>query len=224
MKASEVAFVAPKVLDATPKVQEDLFKGLSVEFYFDNDMPDKRNNNTFTLTNYEKTFESYQSKRAEFIQKNKATEDKTDIAAFFDQELQTGYQQWLDYTATLLKYLKSGHTIELVLGGYSSSKAAADYNDRLSQRRISSVLNQLYTMQNGDFQPFMQTGQLRIRWEAHGSRQAEPLSVGADPVYSVSASRQRKVKIFEVKRLEIPPTTAPYAGFELLKPFLAAFH
>jgi tetratricopeptide (TPR) repeat protein/outer membrane protein OmpA-like peptidoglycan-associated protein len=219
LSPKEVSFDAPKA----PEVTQDLFKGLSVEFYFDNDMPDTRSNKTFTSIHYNETFKAYQSKRAEFVKKNNKNADKQSIEYFFDQELQTGYQQWLDYTAVLLKYLNEGHTIELVLGGYASPTASTDYNNRLSQRRISSVLNQLYTMQNGVFQPFMKNGGLRIRWEAYGSRTADALLPSDNPIYSVNASRQRKVKIFEVKRLEVPTTNEPYSGFELLKPFLASF-
>lgn len=206
------------------------FTGLPVVLYFDNDRPDKSSKTTFTMLSYGETFANYMSKQSEFVQNAaKLRKDGSDdIQQFFYDSIQSGYVKLMDFSNLLQNYLNNGNSLEVVMQGFASPLAATDYNANLTSRRISSVLNHFYTFNNGVLQDYMQKGRLRIRIEPLGETLAKT-GVSDDPkqralsVYAVDASRERKVMILEINRLNVIQSNEMYAGFDLLKPYLAAF-
>ncbi len=206
------------------------FTGLPVVLYFDNDRPDKSSKATFTMLSYGESFATYMSKQGEFVQNAaKLKQDGSDdIQRFFYDSIQSGYMKLMDFSNLLQNYLNNGNSLEVVMQGFASPLAATDYNENLTSRRISSVLNHFYTFNNGALQDYMKKGRLRIRIEPLGESHAKA-GVNDDPkqralsVYAVDASRERKVVILEINRLNILQSNEMYAGFDLLKPYLAAF-
>jgi outer membrane protein OmpA-like peptidoglycan-associated protein len=206
------------------------FTGLPVVLYFDNDRPDKSSKTTFTMLSYGESFATYMSKQGEFAQNAaKLKQDGSDdIQRFFYDSIQAGYIKLMDFSNLLQNYLNNGNSLEVVMQGFASPLAATDYNESLTSRRISSVLNHFYTFNNGALQDYMQKGRLRVRIEPLGETKART-GVSDDPkqramsVYAVDASRERKVVILEINRLNIIQSNEVYAGFDLLKPYLSAF-
>jgi hypothetical protein len=77
--------------------------------------------------------------RQEYV-KNLAGEDSfvasRRIEAFFDREVNNGYESLLRFSENTLEIMKEGgFKVELVIQGFTSPRASADYNYDLSQRR-----------------------------------------------------------------------------------------
>lgn len=189
------------------------FTGLPVVLYFDNDHPNPRTTTPVTKLTYGETFTSYISKQAEFFNayykgNQEVSADKAnEISEFFTNDVQKGYDKLLNFSNLLFHYLEEGYSLEMVLEGYASPLAATDYNRNLTARRVSSVANHLFNFNGGILRKYLQNGQLRLRVEPYGESQAAA-SVSDDglnrklSVYSVEASRERRVQIKEVNRIE----------------------
>ncbi len=95
--------------------------------------------------------------------------------------------------------------IEVVLQGFASPRAPSTYNDLLSSRRISSVINQFRRYSDGKLIKALNEGRLKIVQEPLGETKA-PLYVSDDiadernSIFSVPASRERRVEIIDVRR------------------------
>ncbi|MFQ5447653.1 MAG: hypothetical protein ACE5FF_12040 [Saprospiraceae bacterium] len=103
-----------------------------------------------------------------------------------------------------MKRLEKGERVEIVIKGYTSPRAKSEYNDRLAQRRISSLRNHFDTYDSGVFQPFLKNGNLVISEAPFGETKAstdvsDDLSDERNSIYSVAAAKERRVEIVEVK-------------------------
>lgn len=186
---------------------------LPLVLYFDNDEPDKRTYKTRTTLRYEQTYPPYYARRQEFIdawssplsgeEKSQAEEE---VINFFDKEVKQGNEQLRTFIALLEKALiDENQKVEIVLQGYASPRASRAYNDALSKRRISSVLNQITKYSDGKLNEYVQNKQLVILEQAYGSRRAPRYVSGSirdvrNSIYSIPASRERRVEIIQVKR------------------------
>lgn len=189
------------------------FTGLPVVLYFDNDHPNPRTTTPVTKLSYGETFTSYIGKQSEFFNayyqgNQEVSADKAnEISEFFTNDVQKGYDKLLNFSSLLFNYLEEGYNLEMVLEGYASPLAATDYNRNLTARRVSSVANHLFNFNGGILRKYLQNGQLRLKVEPYGETQAAT-SVSDDglnrklSVYSVAASRERRVQIKEVNRIE----------------------
>jgi hypothetical protein len=212
------------------------FTGLPVTLYFDNDYPNPRTRDTLTSYTYDETYEAYYPKQQEFL--SMFYKDNRDISAgganeiqgFFTNEVKVGYDKLMEFSSLLVGYLAQNHKMEIVVEGYASPIAKSDYNVFLSARRISSVINHFKTYNGGVLYPYLTNGLLSIRVLPYGNTTA-PASVSGDPnnrkqsVYSVEASRERRVVIKEINNLgatntlmgggqtgSVFPTKSAYSG------------
>ena len=98
-------------------------------------------------------------------------------------------------------------TLEIQVEGYASPIAPSDYNRYLTSRRISSVKNHLQRYNGGVLQPYLDNNQILIVEVPNGEEEAAP-GVSPDPndrrksVYAPRASRERRVRIIDIKRRE----------------------
>lgn len=198
-----------KQLYLQPDIQE-LNSMLPMTLYFDNDYPDPKSWSNTTTSNYEDLFYSFYRKQAEFVfnyTNNKSASDRTlaeaEIRDFFENDLRLNYDSLGIFSEALVSYLRSGQLATISIRGFASPLAQAEYNNRLSSRRVECVKNHFRTYRNGIFQPYLTNGQLLLEEKAFGDNEA-PSTVPSDPndksnsVYSPAASRQRKVEIVEV--------------------------
>ncbi len=196
----------------TPPNFEKLEDFLPLALYFDNDEPDKRTNRTTTKKSYEETFEKFYPRKSEFVEqytkpiKNEEEVDEAslNIEDFFEESVKLGFDHLQLFSEILLKRLKNGDRVEIVIKGYTSPRAKTEYNDFLAQRRISSLRNQFERWQNGTFEPYLKAGKLVISEAPFGESQSatgisDDLFDERNSIYSVGASRERRVEIIEVK-------------------------
>ncbi len=194
-----------------PELPTTLEEFLPLKLYFDNDEPDRRTRRRTTRKTYVSTFGKYYNRKAEYVRRyTKGMEDDAAsdatlaIETFFDEELKKGMDHLERFSEILLRRLQAGDTVEIVLKGFTSPRAETDYNDRLAQRRISCVRNQFQTWKAGAFENYLDSGQLIISEAPFGETMvsapvSDDLKDERNSIYSVEASRERRVEIVEVK-------------------------
>lgn len=184
---------------------------LPITLFFDNDQPDPRTRATTTQQSYDQTVNRYLTRRELFIETYSANLQgaEKEIAAaqlgkFFDDEVQTGYIKLEVFAGNLDLFLKGGSTIEIMVKAFASPLATSEYNLALTQRRIASVRNYFRKFQNGIFESYIRSGQLKVSTLPLGESQAAPgVSDNARDkrrsVFSLEASRERRAEILEVR-------------------------
>ena len=163
--------------------------------YFHNDEPDPRNNDTITTIPYTECQQHLLALRDIYVEHQTTAEDSTLTTEFFDSCVEGNYrrvEQLFDYIESLLD---DGHHITLTIAGYASPVFRSDYNQRLSQRRISSFINMIKLWRNGLFNEAMADGKLEIRQKPHGAIAPTTASQSADPVYGLPAALARRIEI-----------------------------
>lgn len=193
----------------TPKIKEARSL-LPLVLYFDNDQPDPRTLKTETKFAYDELFRNYIGRKDEYLREfSKGLDEKrkksaeTAIQRLFEQTIVPAYMR-LDSVARLLSdELTDGKKIRLVVRGQASPLASAKYNDNLSKRRISSLVNYLMGYGNKTLAEFEKKGSLVIEWKPVGKSLA-PASVSDDlkdlrnSVYNPDAALERKIEVIDV--------------------------
>lgn len=189
---------------------------LPIKLYFDNDVPDPKSKLATTTTTYFQTYNRYMFmrgdyKRAHNIPANKDSYDSIceEIDYFFDSEVQDNCERFEQFLDLMLDDLKAAHRISMTVEGYASPVHTSEYNQLISKRRIASIVNQIMEYKKGILTRYMGTGggSLQIREVAYGSSHAQE-GVSADrsqankSVYSVEASRERRIEIQDYQYLE----------------------
>lgn len=201
----------PVVAPPPPGPPSRLEDFLPFALYFDNDEPDKRTRKTVTRRDYTQTFYPYYERREEYIAEytrglNNSELEQAEAAmeSFFEDEVRKG-QEWLLHFAQILsERLILGDSVEIFIKGFTSPRAESDYNLALGKRRISSLRNFFNTYENGVFQPFLNTSQLKITERSFGETTArkevsDDLFDVKNSVFSIGAAKERRVEIVEIK-------------------------
>lgn len=186
-----------------------LFSMLPVSLYFDNDRPDPNTLSTRSTVNYQKSYTSYFKKKEEFIKiynqfsDASTQEDSSAMTNFFNNELKAGKEKFDRFLTVLETDLRNGKKYEIFVKGFASPLAKSGYNLNLSQRRIHSVYQSFHNYKKGVFMKYIQNGQLKLSQKPFGESTA-PAGISdkkSDPrsVYTVEASRERRVEIVEIK-------------------------
>ena len=189
---------------------------LPLTLYFDNDKPRYARTSadtTVTLT-YGETYNTYLARRTTFksgYTKNLVGTPRefasNEIDRFFEDEVIKGWNDLQAFSEQLLPYLKAGNEIEIIVEGYASPLADSVYNDRLTKRRISSVINQLSVFSQGELSDYLERGILIVKEEPKGEETAattisDNKQNQRASVFSPAASRERRVRITDVRRQE----------------------
>ena len=185
---------------------------LPLAVYFDNDYPNPDTYYRTTRKTYDDTYPPYLDKKEEFKTEftdpligNSKVQAEDEIERFFEYDIREGRNNLVKFLQILYDELEKGEELEIVIQGFASPRAPSSYNDRLSSRRISSILNQFRRYANGVLRPYQNSGQLKIIQEPLGETKA-PIYVSDDykdtrnSIYSVPASRERRVEIINVRR------------------------
>lgn len=177
------------------KWNESLSKFLPAIAYFDNDYPDPKSQLTTTNANYKDLYENYISKRAKFV--DYIGEEET--SKLFDT-IGTEFNKLIQIYGALKEILDRGKEVKLQFAGYTSPLSTVGYNQKLSSRRIESVMNYLFSLENGYLKKYLDNQQLTFEEVPLGKSKApESISDKADDyrnsVYGRNASMQRKVEI-----------------------------
>ncbi len=181
-------------------------KMLPITLYFHNDEPNPKSKTTKTQLSYRDCYLSYLGKRGDYQRENAGDEQQ-----IYGSLVEPGYKQLDAFLKELYAVAASGLEIELEIKGYASPLAKDNYNTNLTQRRISSFINQMLGVREGAFKPFVQTaanptGNLKILLTPLGESKAnqgisdDPTKV-AQSVYSLAAAKERRI---EIARLNLP--------------------
>lgn len=184
---------------------------VGLELYFDNDQPEPNSKSTATNKRYDELFKNYLKRKSIFEKsytKGETGENKSrsmnTLNDFFENDVIGGYSKFNKFMTDLLEELKSGQHIELNIKGYASPRFDLKYNLVLGQRRVNSVRNEMLAFQNGVFKPYFKNHQLILNQISYGEELApadvsDNLQDQKGSIYSVKASKQRKVELISVK-------------------------
>lgn len=197
---------APALPD-TPLHALDL---LPLSLYFHNDEPDAHTLDTVTKLDYTAAWTHYMHLRNEYCgaQPSPADKRKWDsvqkgVGYFFDNELEQGHSNLLQFLQLLLRDLRNGQRITLTVDGYASPLFEDCYNVNLSKRRIDCFRNTLLRWNSEALKPYLADGSLILETAAHGAADTAaviPSDPRRDPksprsVYSLEAARDRRIDI-----------------------------
>lgn len=175
---------------------------LPLALYFDNDHPNPRTVATTTRRTYTETYERYLRRRGTFMNRCKSPDN---MELFFNNDVIGGYDKLSLFLSKLLPTLEKGISFEITVKGYASPLSQTEYNLILGQRRISSMMNEIREYQDGALMPYIESGQLLVTDISYGEELApegisDSRSNTPESIYSVQASRERRVEIIEVTR------------------------
>jgi len=187
---------------------QELEELLPVTCYFDNDKPDPRSLATTTKKNYEETYLNYFNLKEKYKNEYAQNEQQLEwlVSDFFDWEVRTGYQNMDVFASTLLRALNKGYTIKVSIKGYTSPRASSYYNNLLAKRRIHCVRNYFGIYESNVLQNYINSGQLIFFETPFGETTApknisDALNDRRNSIYSLEASRERRVEIVEIERV-----------------------
>jgi hypothetical protein len=126
------------------------------------------------------------------------------VENFFNLEVITEYNRMNLFMEELHKLLQKDFSLEVFIKGFTSPRATNEYNLALASRRIMSVRKQFLYFRNGAFWPFLKSDKLKITELPLGETNS-PIGISDaynDPknsIYSVEASRERRIEIVIVK-------------------------
>ncbi len=186
-----------------------LFSMLPVSLFFDNDRPNPASRDTHTLLSYSQTYKAYFNRKNEFVKtasnihEGSPAERAKEMNSFFEGEVKHGMDVFKEFLKVLEKDLKNGRTYEIFLKGYASPLAKSNYNLNLSHRRIHSAFLEFHRYKNGLFLKYIKAGQLKLSQKPFGESTA-PKGISDQrkdlrSIFSVEASRERRVEIIEIK-------------------------
>jgi tetratricopeptide (TPR) repeat protein len=190
----------------------DLELYLPIVLYFDNDEPDKRTLARTTAKEYRQSYLDYIRRKSDFIsiytagmEPERARVETDTLENFFNKEVrEQGWQRLMSFSEVLYDMMDQGDTIVLTLKGYASPRAGTQYNLNLTDRRVSSVYNHFLLFDGEQYRPFVESGQLSFVREPNGETKShkgisDNIFDERNSVYSVPASRERRVEIIGVK-------------------------
>lgn len=201
-------------------IKKELFMGkpnlniyLPVTLYFDNDYPEPKSRNMYTLSNYSETYYPYYAKKEEFKEKyssGKSGDLKFNAAQnvdfFFEDDVKGEFNKMQIFFDKLLERLRNGDSFEVAIRGFASPKSTNKYNLALGQRRVYSLRNELRDFASGAFEQYLNSGQLILSDVSYGEELApsgisDSNSNVTNSIYSVEASKERKAQIVSVRKL-----------------------
>ncbi|MCQ2261568.1 MAG: hypothetical protein MJZ42_00245 [Bacteroidales bacterium] len=194
-------------VNITPN-QQPIRSLFPIKLYFHNDQPDPHSDNAASKTTYFQTYNRYMFLRDKYKEAYSNIPDSLQrdsiykaLDYFFDHEIKNNCDRFEAFIDMLAEDLRAGHTVCLTVKGYASPLHSAAYNDALSKRRISTIVNQIREWRNGRLKPYLDRGALKIKQLPYGSSQALS-NVSADPrdpnsVYSPEAAMERRIEILD---------------------------
>jgi len=174
---------------------DELAKLLPAVAYFDNDRPNPKSLSETTSDNYKDLYDAYLGKKPYYVDnigQLGANEIFNTVTSEFEK---------LEKIHDVLKEaLDAGKSVKLQFLGYTSPLANAQYNLNLSKRRIESVKNYFYSIDNGSIKKYIDNNQLVFEFLPLGKTNApqglsDRLNDIKNSVYSKDACMQRKVEI-----------------------------
>ena len=186
--------------------------------YFENDQPNPGSFNTTTNEDYADLLKQFTENKntylSEFIsvaESNESDSLKQLVNNLFNKKVKNGLTDLNRFIDLMLPELKAGKKIKVTIKGYASPLAGPTYNLKLSQRRISSIINYLNSYQEGVLKPFLSdtstSGRIIIEQASFGESEASNTVSDnrrnkALSVYSPAAILERRIEVIKVTEEE----------------------
>ncbi len=188
------------------------FSGLPLTLFFDDDHPNPRTWDSLTYLTYDDTYKGYILKEREYLSAfyganpNVSFAKANEISIFFSDSIKNHYKKLMDFSELLVKYMKIGKTVEIAIEGFASPLADSVYNKLLTSRRIKSLINHFYEYDNKALLSYINDKKLLIKLIPYGETKArkgvsDDFNDKRNSIYSISAMRERKVEIKDIKQL-----------------------
>ncbi len=199
----------------------------SFNMFFDNDYPkfrypDAPPDPDTTRANIAGLVDDYKQRENEFIQRaGRDTAEINNIRLFFSQLLDANMVDLEAFATRIIPYLQDGYTVTMTFRGYASPLGNSAYNERLTRRRIVSIINYLRDFEHqgvtlGDYIDGDNGGQIRWIRDPRGEDQvgqslaafrarikqidqATLESRSSEAVFSLSASIERRVEVTNIQ-------------------------
>lgn len=185
---------------------------LPVTLYFHNDEPNPRSVDTSTVLTYFEAYSSYLNRYEEYkkavtlgLSAESAEDQVSELDDFYELKVKKGYADLRLFKKLLLSELEQGKSIKIQVRGFASPRAKSDYNKRLTQRRIASLVNDMRISSDSVFAPYMNGtaangAQLVFEALPFGEDQSaknvsDDLKNEKESIYSRGARLERKIEI-----------------------------
>ena len=182
---------------------------LPLKLYFDNDEPGRRSTDTVTTMTYDQTYRDYISRKNEYREifttgKEKNSAMIAAVDSFFTGTVEASYAVLDKFASLLLQQLGEGRRITMTVQGTASPLAEAAYNEKLSKRRISSLLNYLSMYNRGSLNSYIRNQYLVIQEIAAGESLAagnvsDKLEEKSRSVYHPDAAMERRIEVTTIR-------------------------
>jgi outer membrane protein OmpA-like peptidoglycan-associated protein len=226
---TEISETPPQIQTEKPKQDDkklETYKEQELVFYFDNDIPGpagtRPNYDSTVSVSYDTTYNNYIARKSTILN-SQPDSSKTQAMVEFFKVIEDSYNLNKDFTKKLGETLKQGNKVNITILGAASSVATAAYNVKLSERRISSVINWLRTIPiegGGKIGDYIDNKSLTIKEIAQGETGTvsdinnnsvncnNVPSEGVDAEFSQGAMACRRVRIrMDSEIIPQPPTT-----------------
>ncbi len=179
-------------VDLFPRAPDHLASG-KIVVYFENDIPRPAP----TIPAYDITYNRYLAVRNEYIRGS--VNQRVDLEKLFE-DVDLGMSNLRDFAAYIYDNI-GNNRLEIFLRGHASPRSNPIYNEALSERRNQSIRNFLLGWEGGKLSRYFYEGSIRINAIPFGDTRAVPgvsssYEDRARSVYSVEASRERRVELF----------------------------
>jgi len=189
---------------------EDLNAMLPIKLFFHNDEPDSNVTVSYTYKPYSEPYFYYISLQKTYAseyasQFNNRIEAENKVNDFFEKEVKFNFAKMNTFLDSLLYYLAKGEKIEIQIRGFTSPRSYNAYNLALGNRRVMSLKNQILSHKSEAFIPYQKSGALVVKELSFGETQvpigiSDRLNDPRNSIYSVEASRERRVEIVLIKK------------------------
>jgi outer membrane protein OmpA-like peptidoglycan-associated protein len=175
-------------------------------FYFENDIPGT-NPATTTSTPYQATYDIYVSPTNKQLYSTKAGSAATTVDLFFSDVITSNYDKMQELGSKIFDILQQKQASKVVidLQGSASSPQTESYNQKLSERRISSVTNFFKTFSfpgAKSLEPYISGGQLVFNPVAKGEvTNVTPKGSGSYESVNCSQNLTGNAKIYSTKAM-----------------------
>ena len=185
----------PDTLEAVnnPKIEDYL----PLDLYFHNDEPEISKVNASSSKTYKDSYISYYKLQSLYYNKN------PDLNNFFENVLKANFNALNNLLELLLVDLNSGRSIELKIIGYASPLHNVNYNKKLSERRILSLINYLREFKKGKLVEYLSSNKLTIIKDPNGEinsakEVSDDINDKRKSIYSIGAMLERRIQIIKV--------------------------
>lgn len=188
--------------DSTEVWIQTIRQWLPLSLYFHNDEPDPKSQLNSTELTYTDCYKSYLQKVEDYTKNGIEPEE---WLKFEETQLNIPYDQWKRIIRMLLSALKNGDTLYIQIKGFASPLAASDYNEKLTQRRIQTLINEMEQFDHGALIPFLEKS-LYLELLPFGEQQSNS-SVSDEvknrkaSIYSKAARNERRIEIIGIRKL-----------------------